>query len=260
MLNRVARWVQATSSGGILGAATMKFATMCNRFVWLNSILLFTKFSRYPLICRLRTSDREAFRGIFIWRDYAALDQTQNVGLIVDCGAYVGYSSAYFLSAFPNSHLVAIEPDPENYSVLIRNLSRFSNRVKLHHAAIWSKPGSLSLSETHYRDGEHWSKHVRECRVDDTYTIPAIDIPTILAQSEHERISILKVDIEGAEAVLFGKGNGVETWIGKVDNIAIELHDDSDFGPCTSIFADAIADQGFEISHSGDVTICKRRS
>jgi hypothetical protein len=83
MLNRVARWVQATSSGGILGAATMKFATMCNRFVWLNSILLFTKFSRYPLICRLRTSDRAAFRQIFIWRDYAALDQTQNVGLLI---------------------------------------------------------------------------------------------------------------------------------------------------------------------------------
>lgn len=260
MLNRIDRWVHATSSGGLLGCATWKLATICNRFDWLNSLLLLTKFSRHPLICRLRTSDLAAFRQIFISRDYAALDQTQNVGLIVDCGAYVGYSPAYFLSAFPNSHLVAIEPDPENFAVLKRNLSRFSSRVTLHHAAVWSKPGSLSISETHYRDGEHWSKHVRECRTDDTYTISAIDIPTILAQSEHDRISILKVDIEGAEAVLFGKGSGVETWIGKVDNIAIELHDDSDFGPCTTIFADAIGDQGFEISCSGDLTICKRRS
>src|SRR5207248_8916260 len=91
-------------------AATLKLATMCNRFVWLNSLLLFTKFSRHRLICRLRTSDLAAFRQILISQDYAALDQTQNVGLIVDCGAYVGYSSAYFLSAFPNSQLVAIEP------------------------------------------------------------------------------------------------------------------------------------------------------
>lgn len=260
MLNRIARWVLATSSSGILGAVTWKLATMCNRFVWLDSFLLLTKFSRHPLICRLRTSDLAVFRQIFISRDYAALDQTQNVGLIVDCGAYVGYSPAYFLSAFPNSHLVAIEPDPENFSVLKRNLSRFSSRVNLHHAAIWSKPGSLGFSKTHYRDGGHWCKHVRECRVDDIDTISAVDIPTILAQSEHERISILKVDIEGAEAVLFGKGNGVEAWIGKVDNIAIELHDDSEFGPCTPVFAEAIADQGFEISHSGDLTICKRRS
>jgi len=260
VLNRIARGIQAISSGGILGVATLTFAMMCNRFAWLNSVLLSTKFSRHPLFCRLRTSDFAVFRQIFIWRDYSALDQAQNVGLIVDCGAYVGYSAAYFLSAFPNSQLVAIEPDPGNFSVLKRNLSRFSNRVKLHHAAIWSKPGSLSLSETHYRDGEHWTKHVRERRVGDTYTIPAIDIPTVLAQSEHQRISILKVDIEGAEAVLFGRGNGVETWIGKVDNIAIELHDDSDFGLCTPVFADAIAGQGFEISHSGDLTICKRRS
>ena len=55
------------------------------------------------------------------------------------------------------------------------------------------------------------------------------------------------MDIEGAEAVLFKKGNGVDAWIDKVDNIAIELHDDSEFGPCTSVFADAIADRGFDV-------------
>lgn len=259
MLNRIAGWVQATSSGGIVGVTTSAFAEMCNRFAWLNSVLVFTKFSRHPLICRLRTSDIAAFRQIFIWRDYAALDKTQNVGLIVDCGAYVGYSAAYFLSAFPNSHVVAIEPDPENFSVLQRNLSRYSNQVKLNHAAIWSKPGSLSLSETHYRDGQHWSRHVRECGANDSYTVAAIDIPTILRQSGYERISILKVDIEGAEAVLFKKGDGVDAWIDKVDNIAIELHDDSEFGPCTPVFADAIADRGFDVCHAGDLTICKKR-
>jgi FkbM family methyltransferase len=257
MFNKIAGWVKLTSSAGVLGAASLKFAMMCARFTRLDSISMFTKFSRHPLLCRLRTSDMMVFRQIFIWREYAALDDTPNVELVIDCGAYVGYSSAYFLTAFPNSHLVAIEPNPGNFSVLKRNLARFSDRVNLHHAAVWSKPGSLSLSETQYRDGDLWTTHVRECRVNDPDTIAAIDIPTILEQSGHERISILKVDIEGAEAVLFRKGSGVETWIGKVDAIAIELHDDSDFGPCTPIFTDAISGQGFEISSSGELTICK---
>jgi hypothetical protein len=126
--------------------------------------------------------------------------------------------------------------------------------VTLHHAAVWSKPGSLCLSETRYREGEAWSRQVRECRADDTDTIPAIDIPA------NERISILKVDIEGAGAVLFRRGNGVETWIGKVDAIAIELHDDSYFGLSTPIFTDAISGEGFEISRSGELTICKRQA
>jgi hypothetical protein len=115
MLDRIVKSVRAISTGGVMAAGSLAFAMMCNRFTGLGSILLFTKFSRHPLLCRLRTSDAMSFRQIFISREYAPFDDTQNVGLIVDCGAYVGYSSAYFLSAFQNSHVVAIEPDPGNF-------------------------------------------------------------------------------------------------------------------------------------------------
>jgi hypothetical protein len=64
------------------------------------------------------------------------------------------------------------------------------------------------------------------------------------------------MDIEGAEGVVFGES--AKRWIDRVDNIAIELHDDTFFGDCTAIFSTAISGRGFVLSKHGDVTLCKR--
>src|SRR5262249_10575365 len=144
------------------------------------------------------------------------------------------------------------------FSLLRKNLASYKNRIELLQAAVWPHPASLVVSETNYRDGQAWSRHVRECKRGETPTIMAIDISKILEQSGRQRISILKMDIEGAEGVVFQRGSGVEKWIDKVDVIAIELHDDSEFGPCSDIFLTAISGQDFQISRSGELTICKR--
>jgi hypothetical protein len=44
----------------------------------------------------------------------------------------------------------------------------------------------------------------------------ATDIGTLLDRSGEQRISVLKVDIEGAERVVFVKN--YESWLPKVDN------------------------------------------
>ena len=51
--------------------------------------------------CRAHTSDLGVFRQIFIDREYRCLDDVQEPRLIVDCGANVGYASAYFLARHP---------------------------------------------------------------------------------------------------------------------------------------------------------------
>jgi FkbM family methyltransferase len=258
MKNQNPAWIKIAASLGLTGAITYAIAWICEKFDLSDNVLLASRFSKHMLLCRRQTSDMESFRQIFIEREYACLDDQKDVRLIVDCGAYVGYSSAYFLSRFPNSNVIAIEPDSHNFSILRQNLSAFGSRVKLLQAAVWSHPAALVFSETKYGDGEAWSRHVRECNIGESPSIGAIDISQILEQEKRERISILKVDIEGAEGVVFQKGGGVEKWIDKVDVIAIELHDDSDFGPCSDIFLNAISEEGFEISRSGELTICKR--
>jgi hypothetical protein len=79
----------------------------------------------------------------------------------------------------------------------------------------------------------------------------------VLAQSGHDRISILKIDIEGAEHAVFSAPN-VASWLPLVDCLVIELHDDTHFGPCTEVFQRAIADQPFDVSHVGELTVCRR--
>ncbi len=80
----------------------------------------------------------------------------------------------------------------------------------------------------------------------------ATDIPTLLGQSGFERISLLKINIGGAESMLFA--DRVQSWIDKVDQIAIELH-----GPqCRAAFMAAISAEGYLVSQHGKLACCTR--
>ena len=210
----------------------------------------------HPVCVRADTSDSDVFRQIFIEREYACLDDLIDVRLVMDCGANVGYSSVYFLSQHPGCQVVAVEPDSGNFAVLQRNLAPYPDRAKLIQAGVWSHATRLAVSQDRYRDGREWSKQVRECGPNEAADIEGVEIGTLLAASGHERISLLKMDIEGAEAVVFS-GN-CQSWLNKVDAIAIELHDDSVFGNASEVFFAAISGQGFQLSHRGELTICKR--
>ncbi|TLY16663.1 MAG: FkbM family methyltransferase [Nitrospirae bacterium] len=211
-------------------------------------------YARYPLTCRPGTSDLYAFWQIFVECEYACLDDCVNPNLIIDCGANVGFSSAYFLSRFPQTAVIAVEPEPGNFGMLEINLRPYGSRAQLVKSAVWSHPTELVISREPYRDGREWSTQVRECRSGETADLRAVDIGTLLDRSGHRTISILKVDVERAEAEIFSRN--YESWIERVDAIVIELHDEE----CTRIFHRAIATLPFELSRSGELTVCKKRS
>jgi FkbM family methyltransferase len=207
----------------------------------------------YPLVYRANTSDRSVFAQIFLGNEYADVSDLGNVGLVIDCGANAGFSTAYFLSRFPECRVIAIEPDSETFKVLRLNLKPYGNRVQMVNAAVWSHQTGLRLVHG-YRDGEAWTAQVREVSADEDPDVDAVDLGTLIDGSGYERLSLLKVDIEGAEAVLFNDA----PWIDLVDNIVIEIHDDSSFGDARAVFRRAIADQSFVVKEVGERTICKR--
>jgi FkbM family methyltransferase len=217
---------------------------------------LFSKNSQFPLICRPDTSDMEAFEQIFVQREYSDLDDLSDVDLIIDCGANVGYSAAYLLTRFPKSRAICVEPDLSNFMVLAENLAPYKERVKLIRAGIWSHPTGLKILETPYRDGKAWSVQVRESNVGEAPEMQAIDLGTLLKESGSDKISVLKMDVEGAEAVVFSKN--YESWLPFVDNMAIELHDDSCFGRASDIVLNTVDScKAFSISSFGDLTFFK---
>ena len=205
----------------------------------------------HPLWARTRSSDIYAFSQIFVEQEYQSLNLIDG-DLILDLGANVGFSSAYFLSRYPQSSVIAVEPDPSNFAILQRNLTPYGSRATVIHAAVWSHPTKVSIRAEQYRDGGPWTRQVEERKSGD---IAAVDIPSLMALSQRSKIGLLKMDVEGAEVVIFG---GKCDWLNHVDRIAIELHDDSVFGNATEVFYNAIRSQNFKISQNGELTICSR--
>ena len=104
---------------------------------------------------------------------------------------------------------------------------------------------------------DRWERHTeRECGKHETSDIEALDIPTIMRRAGRDRISLLKMDIEGSECVVFASPTA-RTWLPQVDCLAVELHDDTHFGSATDVFNRAIAEHGFSVSRSRELTICR---
>lgn len=198
------------------------------------------------------TSDINVFTQIFMSREYRCLDEVQEPSLIIDCGANVGYSSAYFLSRFPKAHLIAVEPDPKNFAMLLDNIRPFGGRATAICSGIWSREVGLVFSQEPFGDGREWARTVRVARDDEKPDMMAKDIGTLLKESGFERISILKVDIEGSEAEVFG--SNYEPWIGRVDHMVIELHG----GKCEEIFGEAIAKEDLRVERCDELVVCKK--
>jgi FkbM family methyltransferase len=218
--------------------------------------VLTSPLAAHPLWCRPNTSDRAVFDQIFTCHGYACLSDRLDIRLIIDCGAYVGYSAAYFLTCFPHSKVIAIEPDPGNFGLLRKNMAPYADRVALHHAAAWSHPARLRLSETKYRDGQEWSRQVRECEPGEPSAFRGVEVGALFRGSGYDRISVLKIDIEGAEAMIFN--DEYKYWIDNLDNLLIEIHDDSTFGDNTALLEGALAGRGFRFSRFGELTVCSR--
>jgi FkbM family methyltransferase len=213
---------------------------------------LFSQHARHGLWLRPGTSDLDVFRQIFLHREYSCLDRAANVRLVIDCGANVGYSSAYFLSRFPSCRVIAVEPDEGNFAACRGNLAPYGQRAQLIRSGIWSHAAGLKISEIPYRDGREWAVQVREAAADETPDLTAVDIGSLLAESGCSSISILKIDIEAAERHVFA--HNYRHWLDAVEYLVIELHDRE----CRDVFFRAIRGLPLAVSQCGELTVCRR--
>ena len=208
---------------------------------------------RQAVWLRCGSSDRRSFEQVFIQRQYApAAEVLTDPGLIVDCGANVGYSALYFLTQFPRVSLVAIEPDPENYALCQKNLADYSDRAQILQAAVWPERARLELQPV--RAGDEWGVRVNASPAGE---LSAVTIDDVMAAAGRANIDLLKVDIEGAERFLF---SGDLRWLERVHTIAIELHGAlHGFGPeQQQPFWAALRDFDYDLSTYGEMTLCAR--
>ncbi len=138
--------------------------------------------------------------------------------VIIDGGANIGAAIAYFKWLYPESHVIAFEPNPTLHRICRRNieLNNWSN-VTLYPYALSARSGTIefycdeempmasSSSNRAKEEGRKFSTLEVECRELDTFISSNIDF--------------LKLDIEGAECDVLSSSE-----LDKVNSGLIEYH------------------------------------
>lgn len=143
------------------------------------------------------------------------------VKYIIDAGANIGLFSVLYGRKFSGASIIAVEPEQENYKMLLKNTKNLS-RVQTLRGGVWSKNCYLKVNES--KTGA-WGFTVSECDKSKS-DICAFSIQSIMKKYGFPYIDILKMDIEGSEYEVFHDEKCLE-WLPLVKVLIIETHDDN---------------------------------
>jgi len=110
----------------------------------------------------------------------------------------------------------------------------------------------LSFSKDSLGPNKEWARRVKKNENGEIGNVKAIDIDHLLRKYGILNVSILKIDIEGAEEVVFN--SDISGWINKVDTLVIEIHGNR----ARSVFSQAMSKFNFSSYRFGELTICTK--
>jgi FkbM family methyltransferase len=112
---------------------------------------------------------------------------------LIDAGANIGASVAFFKARCPNAVVHAYEPDPASFRKLVRNVGSLAG-VRLHREAIWTTDGETVL----YSSRQGWDSSLIE-RQGRPVRVACRTLESALREAGLDRVDLVKLDIEGAE-------------------------------------------------------------
>lgn len=164
--------------------------------------------------------------GLHLYREIAIaqvyyFDFPDTTPLIIDCGSNVGMSVLFFKKLFPKCRMVAIEPDPQAFRVLEKNVSdnRWEN-VTLHNAAVTGSEGTTSLYVSSDNPGDLGTSTIAQSHLPCELTVPSVRLSTLIGGSN---VDFLKIDIEGAEMEVIDELDRSDA-LRRVRQMVIEYH------------------------------------
>lgn len=183
------------------------------------------------LIRDLNHSDFKVFQQVFNYGEYESVMHLLNLNnnfnkphIIIDAGANVGMTSLYLSFKLKTIEVYAIEPDKNNFELLYANCSikRGGSRFVLYNRALAESRGKKFLIGTNESKQSDWALKTEES---DQGTIEGITVDEIIEQNSLSYISLLKIDIEGAERFIFRSENDL-SFLKMTYVVAIEIHDE----------------------------------
>jgi FkbM family methyltransferase len=144
---------------------------------------------------------------------------------IVDVGANLGFFSLYAKSRFPRSTVVGVEPLPGNFAFFRDNLvlnPSLAGSVRAVNEAVAATAGTLRLRSRRGgqfpTDATLWTEHGEG----EVFEVPATTLGDLLARERIDRLSLLKLDCEGAEFEIVYRTDPAV--LARVEAIAMEVH------------------------------------
>lgn len=186
----------------------------------------------HPLYLRAIRADMQSFINTFIdpyleKKPYLPVAET-----VIDAGANIGYTAVLFASWWPESTIISLEPDQENYELVLRN-TRFYPNIHVVPAALWNKEASLSIEA-----GQEDGFVVRESaggKIKAENATRGLSISALLKRFGKSHIDFLKLNVEGSEKEIFSEG--YQAWLPETQAMLVELHDGKNPGSSLAVFS-----------------------
>lgn len=189
-------------------------------------------------------SDITVFYQVLLVQSYKIKINTEPK-FILDCGANIGSSSVFFVNLFPLAQIIAVEPELENFKILVKNTVPHKNII-LVNRCIWSHEERLNIS---YSDLGLFVFTIKEIDKYHEPAIKAVSIQQLMAKFQMDTIDILKVDIEGSEKELFKKN--VDLRMPYVRLIIIKLRDGLRSG-ASKFFLNVVSKHDFYLKRNNE--------
>ncbi len=206
-----------------------------------SPVLVTMRKLQYPIFIRPGTADVETIINNVIREEYGHFQPAGDPEWMIDAGAYIGDTAAYFLSRFPKLKVIALEPNPPTYEMASQNLKPYGERTVLMKKGLWASDQNLLF------DGASTVASIQ----DKGFEIECISLPTILERFSIPRLNILKIDIEGAEKEIFS--SNPEAWLNRVDLLIIEIHGSE----ITNLISHALQRNNFSMKQFRSVWYCR---
>lgn len=181
-----------------------------------------------------------SIREIFVEEVYRFQAQS-DAPHIIDAGANIGLSVLYFKRLYPNSTVIAYEPDPTIFSALEKNVGGLKG-VELRQAAAWTEDTTL----TFYMEGSLAGS--TEIDFIGKQVPVAVKSERLKSELAKRPVDFLKIDIEGAEtAVLFD----IEEELERVHHLFFEYHSIPEKAQSLGDLLNLVSRQGYRYSING---------
>jgi FkbM family methyltransferase len=149
---------------------------------------------------------------------------------VLDIGANIGQTAAYWTLRFPEAQIGAVEMMPENVARIARQAGLNGWLLGVLPVAASNTKGDVKVRLSGANSRNRLEEivevsAVRDRLMDETVTVPALPLSAIMDQLGFAEVDLMKIDIEGAEVnLLRDAGN----WAPRVRNVIIEIHDNVD--------------------------------